>query len=196
MCGAENREGRRFCAQCGRALAAAICPACRAANEPGERFCGECGAPLTIGFSVAPTGSRTETVGEVGERKQLTVLFADVLASMDVQEHLDAEVWARIMGRLVDILAEGVHRFGGTVDKFTGDGIMALFGAPFAQEDHARRACLSSLSSSVHLPYDRVTERGGRHARVERVVLAEGRIATCGGHDGRRDPSCRSRSRA
>ncbi len=140
-CGAENREGRRFCAQCGRALAAAICPACRAANEPGERFCGECGAPLAIGRAVAPTASGTVPVGEVGERKQLTVLFADVLGSMDVQEHLDAEVWARIMGRLVDILAEGVRRFGGTVDKFTGDGIMALFGAPVAQEDHARRAC-------------------------------------------------------
>ena len=83
-----------------------------------------------IGLSVAPTASGTVTVGEVGERKQLTVLFADVLGSMDVQEHLDAEGWARIMGRLVDILAEGVRRFGGTVDKFTGDGIMALFGAP------------------------------------------------------------------
>ena len=140
-CGAENREGRRFCAQCGGSLAEAICPACRAANEPDERFCGECGAPLAIGRSVAPTASGTVTAGEVGERKQLTVLFADVLASMDVQEHLDAEVWARIMGRVVDILAEGVRRFGGTVDKFTGDGIMALFGAPFAQDDHARRAC-------------------------------------------------------
>ena len=82
-----------------------------------------------------------ETFGGDGERKQLTVLFADVLGSMDVQENLDAEVWARIMGRFVDIVVEGVRRFGGTVDKFTGDGIMALFGAPFSQEDHARRAC-------------------------------------------------------
>ena len=91
--------------------------------------------------SAPSTASGAETVGEEGERKQLTVLFADVLGSMEVQEHLDAEGWARIMGRFVDILAEGVRRFGGTVDKFTGDGIMALFGAPFAQEDHARRAC-------------------------------------------------------
>jgi class 3 adenylate cyclase len=80
-------------------------------------------------------------VVEEGERKQLTVLFADVQGSMDLQEHLDPEGWARIIGRLFHILAEGVRRFGGTVDKFTGDGIMALFGAPFAQEDHAQRAC-------------------------------------------------------
>ena len=70
---------------------------------------------------------------------------------MDLQEDLDPEDWARIMGRLVQILAEGVRRFGGTVDKFTGDGIMALFGAPIAQEDHARRACHAAwhLTSAV-----------------------------------------------
>jgi class 3 adenylate cyclase/tetratricopeptide (TPR) repeat protein len=142
MCGAENREGRRFCAQCGGTLAAATCPTCRAANDPGERFCGECGGPLAVmAPSSRSTASRAETVGGEGERKQLTVLFTDVLGSMDVQEHVDAEDWARIMGRFVDIVAEEVRRFGGTVDKFTGDGIMALFGAPFAQDDHARRAC-------------------------------------------------------
>jgi adenylate cyclase len=76
-----------------------------------------------------------------GERKQLTVLFADVQGSMELQEELDAEVWADIVDRFVTILADSVRRFGGTVDKFTGDGIMALFGAPEAQEDHAKRAC-------------------------------------------------------
>ncbi len=131
-CGAENREGRRFCAQCGGTLAAATCPACRAANEPGDRFCGDCGAPLSCDGPPRPRPlrSRAETVGGDGERKQLTVLFADVLGSMDVQEHVDAEGWARIMGRFVDIVAGEVRRFEGTVDKFTGDGIMALFGAP------------------------------------------------------------------
>ncbi len=64
---------------------------------------------------------------------------------MDLQENLDPEAWATIMGRFVEILADGVRRFGGTVDKFTGDGIMALFGAPLAQEDHARRACHAAL---------------------------------------------------
>ena len=80
-------------------------------------------------------------VNVAGEKKHITVLFADVAGSMDLQERLDAEVWAQIMSRFVGILAEGVRKFGGTVDKFTGDGIMALFGAPVAQEDHARRAC-------------------------------------------------------
>jgi class 3 adenylate cyclase/tetratricopeptide (TPR) repeat protein len=135
-CGADNRAGRKFCARCGTALGIA-CPACATANQPDELFCGECGSPLA---APAPSPS-PETVLVSGERKQITVLFADVAGSMDLQERLDAEVWAQIMGRFVSILAEGVRRFGGTVDKFTGDGIMALFGAPVAQEDHARRAC-------------------------------------------------------
>ncbi len=80
-----------------------------------------------------------------GERKQVTVLFADVKGSMEVAEHLDPEEWSAIMQRFFTILSEGVVRFEGFVDKFTGDGIMALFGAPIAHEDHARRACYSAL---------------------------------------------------
>jgi len=80
-----------------------------------------------------------------GERKQVTVLFADVQGSMDMAERQDPEQWRRIMQRFFSILADGVHRFDGTVDKFTGDGIMAVFGAPVAHEDHARRACYAAL---------------------------------------------------
>jgi class 3 adenylate cyclase len=80
-----------------------------------------------------------------GERKQVTVLFADVMGSMELAEQSDPEEWRRIMERFFAILSEGVHRFEGTVDKFTGDGIMALFGAPIAHEDHARRACYAAL---------------------------------------------------
>ncbi len=141
-CGTENREGRRFCIECGASLTAPLCPACGGANEPKARFCGDCGGRL-VADAVSTAGSFSPVPGhtESAERKQLTVLFADVQGSMDLQENLDPEAWAGIMGRLVQILAEGVRRFGGTVDKFTGDGIMALFGAPIAQEDHARRAC-------------------------------------------------------
>ena len=80
-----------------------------------------------------------------GERKQVTVLFADVMGSMDMAEQHDPEEWRRIMHGFFSILADEVHRFEGTVDKFTGDGIMAVFGAPVAHEDHARRACFAAL---------------------------------------------------
>jgi adenylate cyclase len=80
-----------------------------------------------------------------GERKQVTILFADVSGSMDMAEQQDPEQWRKIMQRFFSILADGVHRFDGTVDKFTGDGIMAVFGAPIAHEDHARRACYAAL---------------------------------------------------
>jgi len=80
-----------------------------------------------------------------GERKQVTVLFADVKGSMELGEKVDPEEWYRIMDRFFQILSDGVHRFEGTVDKFTGDGIMAIFGAPIAHEDHARRACYTAL---------------------------------------------------
>jgi class 3 adenylate cyclase/tetratricopeptide (TPR) repeat protein len=135
VCGQKNRAGRKFCAECGRALASLGCPSCGATNEAGEKFCGDCGTSLTATTASPPV------VAAGGERKHITVLFADVAGSMDLQEQLDAEVWAQIMGRFVAILVEGIRKFGGTIDKFTGDGIMALFGAPVAHEDHARRAC-------------------------------------------------------
>jgi adenylate cyclase len=80
-----------------------------------------------------------------GERKQVTVLFADVSGSMDLAEQQDPEEWRKIMQRFFSLLADAVTRFEGTVDKFTGDGIMAVFGAPVAHEDHAQRACYAAL---------------------------------------------------
>jgi class 3 adenylate cyclase len=80
-----------------------------------------------------------------GERKQVTVLFADVKGSMELAEQLDPEAWHAILDRFFQILTDGVHRFEGTVNQYTGDGIMALFGAPIAHEDHAQRACYAAL---------------------------------------------------
>jgi class 3 adenylate cyclase len=80
-----------------------------------------------------------------GERKQVTVLFADVKGSMELAEQVDPEEWHRILDRFFQILSEGVHRFEGTINQYTGDGIMALFGAPIAHEDHAQRACYAAL---------------------------------------------------
>ncbi len=86
-----------------------------------------------------------QTPRDDAERKQVTVLFADVSGSMDMSEQQDPEEWRKIMQRFFSILADAVTRFEGTVDKFTGDGIMAVFGAPIAHEDHARRACYAAL---------------------------------------------------
>ena len=158
-CSHENRPGRRFCGQCGAALALA-CPSCGAPEEHGERFCGQCGAEIGSRSEGAPA-TRPDPLSYTpqhlvekilqsrsaleGERKQVTVLFADVKGSMELQEDLDPEEWHRVMDRFFQILTDGVHRFEGTVNQYTGDGIMALFGAPIAHEDHARRAGYAAL---------------------------------------------------
>jgi class 3 adenylate cyclase/tetratricopeptide (TPR) repeat protein len=97
-----------------------------------------------------------------GERKQVTVLFADVKGSMDLAEGRDPEEWRKIMQRFFSILADAVTRFEGTVDKFTGDGIMAVFGAPVAHEDHAQRACYAALRM-----LDDVSEYAGELRRTK-----------------------------
>ena len=88
---------------------------------------------------------RAGRAGLEGERKQVTILFADVVDSLAIAQRMDPEEWHRLMNRFLQLLASGVHRFEGTVDKFTGDGVMAIFGAPLAHEDHARRACHTAL---------------------------------------------------
>ena len=156
-CGSDNREGRKFCAGCGAALTLA-CAACGAKNQPGERFCGECGKPLADAAKEStqrdPRSYTPKHLAEKiltsrsaleGERKQVTILFADVKGSTELASELDPEEWHGIMDRFFQILAEGVHRFEGTVNEYRGDGIMALFGAPIAHEDHAQRACYSAL---------------------------------------------------
>jgi len=112
--------------------AALVCPSCSAELAGTPRFCSECGAPV----SRAPSAA---------EYKQVTVLFADVVHSMDIAAAVGTERLREIMTALLDRSAAAVRRYGGTVDKFTGDGIMAVFGAPMALEDHAFRACLAAL---------------------------------------------------
>jgi class 3 adenylate cyclase len=156
-CKHENRAGQKFCVHCGAGLKVS-CPACGARAEPREQFCGECGKSLAgLSTPAAAPDPRSYTPKHLadkilttrsaleGERKQVTVLFADLKGSMDLGEKVDPEEWYRIMDRFFQILSDGVHRFEGTVDKFTGDGIMAIFGAPIAHEDHARRACNAAL---------------------------------------------------
>jgi class 3 adenylate cyclase len=112
-----------------------------------------------------------------GERKQVTVLFADVKGSMDLAEQVDPEEWHKVMDRFFQILTDGVHRLEGTVNQYTGDGIMALFGAPIAHEDHAQRACYAALSlrDAVREYADEVRVRHGIPFGV-RIGLNSGEV--------------------
>ena len=156
-CGFENASGIKFCGECGAPLKLK-CSSCGFENAPGIKFCGECGKPLGEAAKPGPPPDpRSYTPKHLadkilqsrsaleGERKQVTVLFADVKGSMELAEQLDPEEWHKILDRFFQILTDGVHRFEGTVNQYTGDGIMALFGAPIAHEDHAQRACYAAL---------------------------------------------------
>jgi class 3 adenylate cyclase len=112
--------------------AALVCGSCGTELPPNSKFCNECGAAVATATTPA-------------EYKQVTVLFADVVHSMDIAAAVGPERLREIMAELVDRATSVVHRYGGTVDKFTGDGVMAVFGAPVALEDHAIRACLAAL---------------------------------------------------
>src|ERR1700756_5339583 len=112
--------------------AAMVCGSCGTELPPNSKFCNACGAAVA-------------TATKPAEYKQVTVLFADVVHSMDIAAALGAERLREVMAGLVNRCAAVVQRYGGTVDKFTGDGIMAVFGAPIAFEDHAVRACLAAL---------------------------------------------------
>ncbi len=141
------------------------CPACSFENASGIKFCGECGKPLGAAAKPGPLRDpRSYTPRHLaekiltsrsaieGERKQVTVLFADVKGSMDLAEEVGPEGWHEILDRFFQILTDGVHRFEGTVNQYTGDGIMALFGAPIAHEDHAPARVSRGASSSRHAP--------------------------------------------
>ncbi|MGZ4308230.1 MAG: adenylate/guanylate cyclase domain-containing protein [Gaiellaceae bacterium] len=138
-CGTENREGRKFCAECGSPLAAA-CSVCGAANEPGERFCGECGSPLT-GAAAPPVARETPAA----ERRLVSVLFADLVGFTRLSETRDAEEVRELLSRYFDSCRRIITLYGGTVEKFIGDAVMAVWGTPTATEDDAERAVRAAL---------------------------------------------------
>src|SRR3989442_283415 len=160
-CQAENRERARFCRECG-ATFGAVCSSCGAKVEAGSKFCDGCGAPVDATTAPGPGSSRfaspesyipkhlaekilTSKSAMEGERKHVTVLFADLKGSMELLADRDPEEARRILDPVLERMMEAVHRYEGTVNQVMGDGIMALFGAPLAHEDHAVRACYAAL---------------------------------------------------
>jgi len=155
QCSHENPAAARFCNGCGRPLET-VCTGCGQANPPASRFCNGCGQSLDgSAVPARPPASYTpKHLAEKilisksaleGERKQVTVLFADLKGSMELLADRDPEDARKILDPVLEHMMEAVHRYEGTVNQVMGDGIMALFGAPLAHEDHAVRACYAAL---------------------------------------------------
>jgi class 3 adenylate cyclase len=136
-CGFENPAAFRFCGSCGQAIGGRACPSCAAPVAPGLRFCGRCGAALE---AAAGASSGLE------ERKLATVLFADVVGFTSMSESADPEVVARTVDAAFRRLSDVVDGHGGTVDKYMGDSLMAVFGVPVAHDDDAERAVAAGLA--------------------------------------------------
>src|SRR2546426_6807533 len=157
-CQHENRPGAKFCEECAAPLGR-VCSNCSSQVSATAKFCPECAHPLAAP-SVEPrfASPRTYTPKHLaeriltskaaleGQRKQVTVLFADLKGSMELLADRDPEEARQILDPVLEQMMEAVHRFEGTVNQVMGDGIMALFGAPLAHEDHAVRACYAALA--------------------------------------------------
>ncbi len=154
-CGFNNPDQMRFCGMCGTALVK-VCARCQFANPTSFRFCGMCGAPLeetergtpsTLASAFAPQTPSPMPAPVVleGERRIATVLVADVQGSTQLLEKLGSEAWVETMNHILNLLENEVQRFGGEVEQFRGDGLVALFGATRAREDDPERAVLAAL---------------------------------------------------
>ena len=180
-CQAETPTGGRFCGQCGASLVAG-CASCGANNPPDNKFCGQCGAPLDQHaeprFHAPETYTPKHLAEKIltsrtaleGERKQVTVLFADLKGSMELLADRDPEEARRILDPILERMMEAVHHYEGTVNQVMGDGIMALFGAPLAHEDHAVRACYAALRMQESV------KRYGESLRRQEGVLPQIRV--------------------
>jgi class 3 adenylate cyclase/tetratricopeptide (TPR) repeat protein/ribosomal protein L40E len=159
-CGSENRNEAKFCGKC-RSKLSRICPQCKAENPPDNTFCDQCGAdfivpkkPTPIDYTQPQSYTPKHLADKIlttrraleGERKLVTVLFADVANFTSLSEKLEPEEVHQIMEGCLRILMDEIHKYEGTINQFTGDGVMALFGAPLAHEDHAQRACYAALA--------------------------------------------------
>jgi class 3 adenylate cyclase/tetratricopeptide (TPR) repeat protein len=148
-CGSANEAGRKFCGECATALARA-CPSCGTANPPTVTFCGECGTALT---DAAPASAPSPaTVAPGAERRLVSVLFADLVGFTAASEGRDAEETRELLSRYFDVSRGIIERYGGTVEKFIGDAVMAVWGTPIATEDDAERAVRAALELVSAIP--------------------------------------------
>lgn len=158
-CQFKNPEEIQFCGKCGEKLTG-ICPKCKFQNPSDFVYCGKCGfalkgtaEPAAIDYSEPKSYTPKFIADKIltnrsaleGERKLVTVIFADVANYTSMSEKLDPEEIHQIMDGCFKILIDEIHKYEGTINQFTGDGIMAIFGAPVSHEDHAQRACYSAL---------------------------------------------------
>ena len=157
-CHNDNPSQAKFCAQCGVSLVL-TCSKCKAELPGNAHFCFACGQPVAAAINhpsfSSPNSYTPRHLAEKilhakgmveGERKQVTVLFADLKSSMELLADRDPEEARKLIDPVLKIMMEAVHRYEGTVNQVLGDGIMALFGAPLAHEDHAIRACYAALA--------------------------------------------------
>src|SRR5579875_157582 len=149
-CRSDNPERASFCGNCGARLSI-TCAGCGAVNLASVTFCTSCG--LRLDARAAPSAAEARSPQAAArtrlpedERKEVSVLFADISGSLGLIVDRDPETADAILSEIIAQLVDAVHRYGGTVNKMRGDGIMALFGAPVAQEDHAARACYAAMA--------------------------------------------------
>src|SRR6476469_4408988 len=144
-CAAPSADTAKFCTECGAALEE-HCPACGTAHRPGQRFCAECGAALVPAALAAPAaGAPAAQPGQVAERRLVTVLFADLVGFTTLSERRDAEEVRELLSRYFATCRRLIGLYGGTVEKFIGDAVMAVWGTPTATEDDAERAVRAAL---------------------------------------------------
>ncbi len=174
-CGTENDAGRKFCGECGTSLAR-LCPSCGTPNPPGTKFCGECGTAL-IESAAAPGAP-----GPVAERRLVSVLFADLVGFTPLSASRDAEEVRDLLTRYFDTASRTIERYGGSVEKFIGDAVMAVWGTPVTREDDAERAVRAALELTASVQ-TLGTELGVPELRARAGVLTGEAAVTLGARD-------------
>jgi class 3 adenylate cyclase/predicted ATPase len=183
-CDHDNRAERRFCAECGAALAA-VCASCSASNQPGEKFCGGCGARLPTeapATAASPPARESEAALPAGERRQLTVLFCDLVGSTPLSQQLDAEEWRDLIAQYQQAASAAVVRFGGHVAKNLGDGLLIYFGWPTAREDDPERAVRAGLAIvDAMVPLNATLASGAETRLAVRIGMHTGAVVIADG---------------